>query len=160
MLRLLPLVFVFIFSLPAVAEDPRCGTREMANALRSDDSVYAEAMSIKASLVKAGVNVQCVLPSKMASVFEHQKGAALFRTNEGDFEALVLNKPYNFDAIEIHEDQQGGWFHYSFRGDPAPAGGGGIDSNRRWVFVKSKNRLFELDNAKLAAKLQSIFAAP
>src|SRR4051812_32993697 len=113
MLRLL--LTICIFALSAVAQDPRCGTREMANALRPNDPVYAQAIDIRASLLKAGIKVQCVLPSKMVSVFEHQKGAALFRTKDGDFEALVLNKPYTFDALKISEDQRGGWFYYSFR---------------------------------------------
>jgi hypothetical protein len=132
----------------------------MANRLKVSDPVYTEAMMIKASLVKAGLKVECVLPSKAASILQHQTGAALFRTKEGDFEALVLEKPYKFDALEIREEQRGsGWYSYSWRGDPAPPSGGGWgESNRKWYFVKSQNRMFIMDNEKLAAKLEGIFA--
>jgi hypothetical protein len=105
-----------LVALSAFADQSRCGSLEPR--LQSNDPVYADAMTVERTLTKNGHTVECVLSSKMASFFDGQKGAALFRTPSGDFEVLFLPRPYTFDALDILEERKGNRYIYSFRGKP------------------------------------------
>src|SRR5208282_3626995 len=78
-----------------------CGSLELKSALQTADLGYADATELKQALQAHGVVVGCVLKSKSWSRFEEQKGAAFFRTDQGDFDALFLPKPKTWDALEI-----------------------------------------------------------
>ena len=61
----------------------------------------------------------------MANVFEGQLGAALYRTNRGDFEALFVTEPHTFSSLRLVERSEGGRYLYQFEGTPPVSGGGG-----------------------------------
>jgi len=52
----------------------------------------------------------------MEGAFEGLEGAALYRTDRGDFEALFLPKPQTFAGMIVIEEQQNGRYTYSFHG--------------------------------------------
>jgi hypothetical protein len=141
--------------LVASADQSRCPSESKYN-LSSRDPVYADAISVKNALTKAGVNVECVTPSTMVDMFEHQTGAAFFRTTAGFFELLVLDKPYDFDALEVIENGS----VYSFRGGPARVENNPIRSPFQfpygWQFIKRQNQLLACKDTKLAARLKVI----
>lgn len=88
MLRLLPLVFMFaIVASVAWTQNDLCDPKA---ALPATDPAHAEAMKLSKTLNRHGIQIRCVLLSKEAQLFDGQLGAALFRTEIGDFEALFL----------------------------------------------------------------------
>jgi hypothetical protein len=58
--------------------------------LAKSDAAYPDAMDLAQTLISHSFIVTCVSPSQMTDTFEGQEGAAVYRTNEGDFEALFL----------------------------------------------------------------------
>ena len=66
--------------------------------LSSVDPVYVDAMELARYLIDHGFIVNCVQGSKMQHLFDGQKGAALYRTDRGSFEALFLSKTETFEA--------------------------------------------------------------
>src|ERR1700730_15819237 len=67
----------------------RCNDVEQASFAKSD-AAYPDAMDLAQTLISHSFIVTCVSPSQMTDTFEGQEGAAVYRTNEGDFEALFL----------------------------------------------------------------------
>ncbi len=152
------ILLLYLIPLVAFANEPRC---PQSHVLKPADPVYQDAMGVGASLAKAGVSVECVLPSKMIGMFEHQTGAAFFRTKLGDLELLVLTEPYTFDG-DIIERQEMGCYRYAFHGNsgsPTVGGSLGESCSRRLYFIKQQNRLFMTMDKNLAAKLKDVFAA-
>ena len=90
----------------------------------------------------------------MEGEFEGQDGAALFRTNRGDFEAMFMPKQKTFEKMKVLERQENGWYVYSFEGDPKPRPSSGIESPRRIYFVKHAHLLLETSNDLLAEDLR------
>lgn len=146
-----------LFSLAAwsaLAQEPRCGPHELSASLPLADPAYSDAMILRQDLAEEGVEVQCVLQSKWRRIFFIPKGnqvAALFRTDHGDVEVLLLPKPFVFDLVTVNERQNGKSYSYSFSGDPPSETH--IESIRRMYFVKRGNKMFETDDAALAAIL-------
>jgi hypothetical protein len=124
--------------------------------LQPTDAVYPDAVVLTRALTDNGFVVQCIAPSKMAGTFEGQTGAALYRTNRGDFEALFLPKLQNFDGLQIVERQESGRYLYSFGGHPKPWPANLIDASRPVYFIKSLNRLIVAHEEELAAHLGAI----
>ena len=144
-----------VAALSALAQEPRCGPHELSASLPLADPAYSDAIVLRQDLTEDGLEVQCVGRSKLNGIFANANGssnaAALFRTNHGDFEVLLLPKPFVFDLLTVHEHRNGKSYSYSFSGDPTchtP-----IESNRRWYFVKRGNKMFVLDDSTLAATL-------
>lgn len=77
-----------------------CSSNDFFAVLKPDNPAYANAMNLTRALQLHGFIIKCVLQSKMSDVFEGQKGAALFRTDRGDFEALFLPNTETFDSVE------------------------------------------------------------
>ncbi len=127
-----------------------CDARELLNLLKPSDPIYLEAMDLAQVLRGDGLIVKCVLPSKMANVFEGQVGAALYRTDRGDFEALFLKKPATFASVKFTEAQKNGHYVYSFEGKPATTG---WTSSRREYFVKQRNLMLVTREEELAVYL-------
>src|SRR5258708_16853131 len=71
--------------------------------LAKSDAAYPDAMDLARTLISHSFIVTCVSPSQMTDTFEGQEGAAVYRTNEGDFEALFLPKPQNFNKLRVIE---------------------------------------------------------
>ena len=112
-------------------------------------------MILRQDLDEDGVEVQCVLKSKWRRIFFTSKGnqnaAAQFRTDHGDFEVLLLPKPFVFDLLTVNEQKNDESYSYSFGGDPYSEAH--IESIHRMYFVKRGNKMFETDDAALAAIL-------
>jgi hypothetical protein len=94
-----------------------------------------------------------VLRSKSERFFEGQLGAALYRTNRGDFEALFLTKPGTFDSVRVTERAvKGQFYRYSFEGSPHAGG----RECRRTFFARRANRFFMTYDLRLAAGLGEV----
>ena len=137
-------------SILARQSSSECDARELLNLLKPIDPIYSEAMDLAKVLRDHGLIVKCVLPSKMINVFEGQVGAALYRTNRGDFEALFLKKPATFASVKPTEAQKNGFYLYSFEGRPATSG---WTSSRREYFVKHGSQMLVTREGQLAVYL-------
>jgi len=137
-------------------QSDKCSDRDLVAVLQPTDDKfsYSMAMELAQTLQARGFIIKCVVTSKMGGFFEELEGAALFRTNRGDFEALFLPKPKTFERLVIHERQENGRYIYSFEGDPKPKPSTGIDSSRRWYFVKHAHMLLEMGDDALANDLR------
>src|SRR5438309_5032739 len=98
-----------------LAQSSDCTGKAAQAQLSSVDPVYVDAMELARYLIDHGFIVNCVQGSKMQHLFDGQKGAALYRTDRGSFEALFLSKTETFDALEVVEQRQGTRYLYSFR---------------------------------------------
>ncbi len=127
-------------------------------ALQSSDPAYSEAVELARTLADDGFMIFCIAPSKMTGMFEGQKGAALYRTHQGGFEALFLPKPQNFDRLQIVERQESGRYLYSFAGHPTPWPANLIDGPRPVFFIKHTNRLIVAYDSELADHLGTTLA--
>jgi hypothetical protein len=158
-LGMLAAVVVMAFVQPLVAQSGR-HTTGCADvnwpALQPSDPVYRDAVDFARALADNGFIVQCIAPSKMVGTFEGQTGAALYRTNRGDFDALFLPNLPNLDGLQIFERQEGGRYLYSFGGRPKPWPANLIDASRPVYFIKNLNRLIVAHDKELAAHLGSI----
>ena len=130
-----------------------CSSNELLALIKTDDLAYADAMDLARSLQVHGFIVKCVLQSKMVHTFEGQQGAALFRTDQGDFEALFLPKPQTFASLEVIERRENGRLLYWFRGNPRPASPHPIDSAYPIFFGKHMNQLFITSESQLVASI-------
>jgi len=136
---------------PLIANASECDARELENPIKPVDPIYSEAMDLAEVLRDHGLTIKCVLPSKMVNSFEDQVGAALYRTNRGDFEALFLKKPATFASVKSTEAEKNGFYLYSFEGRPLARGG--WTSSRREYFVKHTNQLLVTRQEQLAVYL-------
>lgn len=136
---------------PLIANASKCDARELENPIKPVDPIYSEAMDLAEVLRDHGLTIKCVLPSKMVNSFEDQVGAALYRTNRGDFEALFLKKPATFASVKSTEEEKNGFYFYSFEGRPLARGG--WTSSRREYFVKHTNQLLVTRQEQLAVYL-------
>jgi hypothetical protein len=136
---------------PLIAKASECDARELVNPIKPDDPIYSEAMDLAEVLRHHGLAIKCVLPSKRVNAFEGQVGAALYRTNRGDFEALILKKPATFASVKPTEAHENEFYLYSFEGRP-PARGGWT-SSRREYFVKHRSQMLVTREEQLAVYL-------
>ncbi len=118
----------------------------------SDEIVRCETI-----LRKHGLAVKCVLHSKRVALFEGQKGAAFYRTNRGNFDALFLPKAETFH-VQPNETRKDGWYIYSFRGSPRPTGGL-WNCARPTYFTQHANQLFVTQNEQLITGLDRALAS-
>ena len=133
-----------------------CNPEELKASLPSNAQSYPDAIALSRILEKNGISVRCILLSKMDGTFDDQEGAALYRTDHGDFEALFLPRPQNFDQLKVTERQDGGRYSYSFVGPPRPWSANRIDAAFRMYFVKHQNALLVLSDKTLAATLEKL----
>jgi hypothetical protein len=125
---------VCVFS-PSVfnAQMTRCGSTELESVLQPTNVEYADAIEFKQVLQSHGVVVGCILKSKSWHMFDEQKGAAFFRTDQGDFDALFLPKAKTWDKLDIIQVQENGRYITSFQGWPS---GRPMNGSRPCYFVK------------------------
>jgi tetratricopeptide (TPR) repeat protein len=128
-----------------------CNGQDLLAELKPNDPAYAEAMELAQTLRNRGFIVKCVLQSKMIGFFEGEKGAALYRTNRGDFEGSFLPKEQTF-AIQPIETRKNGRYIYSFAGSPHPTGGP-WDSDRPTFFIQYANQFLTAWDKQLATEL-------
>lgn len=143
---------------PLIAKASECDARELENPIKPIDPIYSEAMDLAEVLRDGGLAIKCVLPSKMVNAFECQAGAALYRTDRGDFEALFLETPATFASVKPNEAQENEFYLYSFEGWPAARGG--WTSTRREYFVKNRNRMLVTREEQLAVYLDKELNSP
>jgi len=103
-----------------------------------------------------GFTVKCVLRSTMEGAFEGLEGAALYRTDRGDFEALFLPKPQTFAGMIVIEEQQNGRYTYSFHGTPRPWPANRVDSPRPISFLWHANHFLVIRDDQLRVKLEEV----
>jgi hypothetical protein len=127
--------------------------------LQPSDPAYLDAVALAQTLTEFGfIRVMCIAPSKMTGMFEGQKGAAVYRTDRGGFDALFLPKPQNFDRLQIVERQESGEYLYSFAGSPKPWPANLIGGPRPVFFIKHTNRLIVAYGKELADHLRTAVA--
>jgi len=134
-----------------------CSVQDLLSELKPNDSTYVEAMELAQVLRNRGFRVNCVLKSTMIRFFEGEKGAALYRTNRGDFEGLFLPKGQTF-AVQPVETRTNARYIYSFAGSPHPTGGP-WDSAKPSFFVQGENQFLTTWDKQLAADLQKAVAS-
>jgi hypothetical protein len=139
-------------SRPSASQPSDCSAQDLLGVLKADDPVYDDALELANTLDAHGIPVKCVLQSKMIREFEGQKGAALYRTNRGDFEALFLPKERVF-AVRPSERREDGRYLYYFEGAPSPSSPHALNSSRRTYFAQHSNQFFITWEPQLAASL-------
>lgn len=103
-------------------------------------------MELAQTLGKRHFIVRCVLPSKMTGFFEGEKGAAVYRTDKGSFNALFLSKPQSFDKLSVIERHNNNGYSYHFEGIPKPWPVNRIESLRPIYFLKHSSQLLVIDD--------------
>jgi tetratricopeptide (TPR) repeat protein len=134
-----------------------CRVQDLLACLKPNDPAYVEAMELAQVLRNRGFIVKCVLQSTMIRFFEGETGAALYRTDRGDFEGLFLTKEQTF-AVQPIETRTNGRYVYSFAGSPRRTGGL-LDSARPTFFVQYENQFLTTWDKQLAADLQKAVAS-
>jgi hypothetical protein len=132
-----------------------CGPEALKAALPSNAPSYPDAMALSQVLKKNGIAVKCILLSKMDNAFEGMEGAALYRTDHGDFEALFLPRPQNFDQLNVVEQQVGNMYDYSFVGPRRPVPQL-MEAGYREYFIKHQTILFILHDKPLSTTLEKL----
>jgi hypothetical protein len=127
-----------------------CSQNDLLAIVKPDDPAYADAMSLARTLEAHGFIVRCTLQSKMVHFFDGQTGAALFRTDYGDFEVLFFPPSQTFASVEVIERHESNRFLYTFRGSPSATFSGPIDSPRPMFFERHANQFFVTSNRQLA----------
>jgi hypothetical protein len=135
-------------------QSEKCSDQDLLAVLQPTNKAYSMAMELAQTLRAGDFTINCVLRSKEEGLFEGLEGAALFRTNRGDFEAIFLPKQRTFEKLRVLERQENGWYIYSFEGDPKPWPANRIESPRRIYFVKHSHMLLETSNDVLAEDLR------
>jgi len=151
----LPAVLVLLLTASSLlAQSSDCTGKETQAQLPSVDPVYVDAMELARNLIDQGFIFKCVLGSKMQNLFEGQKGAAFYRTDQGSFDVVFLPKEETFDAVQVVEQRQDNLYAYSFRGIPHSPGR--MESSKKTYFIKWANLLFLLwSDADLAGSIQT-----
>jgi hypothetical protein len=144
---------VWVSSPRHYVDSSECSPNELLAVLKPDDPVYADAMYLARTLQFHAFVVKCVLQSKMVHLFEGQKGATVFRTDQGDFDALFLRNAETFASLESIESRENNRFRYWFRGSPRPLSPHPIDSAYPMFFEKHANQLFITSKSQLAASI-------
>jgi hypothetical protein len=145
-----------LLALPSflTGQSEKCSDSDLVAVLQPTDQAYSMAMELAETLQAEGFIIKCMLRSKMEGAFEGQYGAALFRTNRGDFEAMFLSKQKTFEKMKVLERRENGWYFYSFEGDPNPRSLSRMESPRRKYFVKHAHLLLLTSNDLLAEDLR------
>ena len=126
---------------------------------RQKSPVYADAINLSRDLAARGIRVECIRRSKEEQFFEGQKGAAWFKTSQGDFEVWFLPSPETFAGLEVITQQKNGRYIYSFGGTPRISRT--KDSSKPIYFIKDRNALFNVwGDEQLAARIQRALQSP
>jgi hypothetical protein len=149
-----------IFCICAVAQTApqapfgACDSRELKYRLSPNNPAYGSAMRLAQTLANGGIKVSCVLPSKMANFFVGQKGAALFRTDHGAFEALFAFEPEQFASLAVVERTPEGRLHtYEIYGIPNVR----TMQGREAFFLKHETTFFVAWDYRIARSLAEIY---
>jgi hypothetical protein len=156
----IPLLICFpllcVGSQSALGNQQPCGPEEAQALLPVSNPAFADALDLARTLGSRGFVVKCILSSKMEGLFAGQEGAALYRTNRGDFEALFLPKSQNFSALLVVEQRETADYVYSFLGSPRPWPANRMEGSKTY-FIKNTNRLFITWDSQVAKILDEVF---
>lgn len=161
------LAMSILFLWPALPDLSSAQSSDECNDARAqqawDDAsspVYADATELARTLSDRGFVVKCIRRSKEEHLFEGQKGAAWYKTDQGIFEVWFLPKLENFVALDIIAQPQGnGRYTYFFRGTPRISTT--MDSSKPISFIKYGNLLFEVwGDKQLAGNLSHALQKP
>ena len=141
------------------AQLAECNSDDTAALLQPTDSVYSEAMELGSTLSERGFAIRCILTSKLGGLFKGLAGAALYRTDRGDFDALFLPAPQTFAELKIVERQGKKKFVYMFSGRSAWSINR-LENERREYFLKHANHLLILNDDQLRMKLRDALNLP
>jgi hypothetical protein len=110
--------------------------------------VYVDAINLARDLATRGIQVECIRRSKEEHLFEGQKGAAWFKTNQGVFEAWFLPDTKAATVVVAKVTAR-----------PAPVS---LPSGPSEFFIQHQNVVFHvsLGHRELAASLQRAFQEP
>lgn len=148
------LIFAVIQPLPSLAQNNPCDPRAL---LPATDPAYTEAMELAEALSRHSIHVRCVLLSKEAQMFEGQVGAAFFRTDTGDFEALFLRRSQSWDELKVVEEREaGGYSKYYFQGSPKYSGSW---EGKPVYFVRHRNQFLHSLDRQMVSKLREALQA-
>src|ERR1700686_2694859 len=156
---LLAVTMLVLVVVPSLVTAGRTRQRQGCNdvdqpSLAKSDAAYPDAMDLTQTLISHSVISTWVSPSQMTDTFEGQEGAAVYRTNEGDFEALFLPKPQNFNKLRVIERYEGQSYRYSFAGRPERWPANLIESNFPLYFVKHRNELIVAQDPQVAIRIK------
>jgi len=153
------LVLIFCASV-ATAQLTECSPEDTSALLQPTDTAYSDAMGLGSTLSEHGFAIRCVLTSKLGLLFKGLEGAALYRTDRGDFDALFLTSPQTFTELKIVERSMKKGFVYSFAGKSRAWATNRLESGRREYFLKHGNQLLILDDDQLRMKLEDALNLP
>ena len=127
--------------------------------LSPSEPVYADAMELKQMLENHGIEVRCVFPTHLWSIFEvagdggvmHStvEGEANFRTNYGDLDVVFVPQPQTFADLKITEHREDSGYFYTFSGTPRVWDANRFGSARRIYFLDRSNQLFFVGDVAL-----------
>jgi uncharacterized protein YkuJ len=136
-----------------VAVHATCSQEDAPYELRQTDPAYEQAMNLKKNFERQGIEVICVLPSKLVNLFEGQLGAAFYRTSVGIVDVMFMPKSVDFQ-VRVVETKEDGRYLYTFEGKPH-ANSPVWDSNRPSYFIQVHNVMFTTDDGRVAQKLKT-----
>ena len=142
------------------AQVTECSPEDIATLLQPTDAVYSDAMELGSTLGEHGFAIRCILVSKLGGLFKAVQGAALYRTDRGDFDALFLPAPQTFAELKIVEHQKKNGFAYTFSGKSTSWAINRLESERREYFLKHATQLLILSDEQLRRKLQDALSLP
>jgi hypothetical protein len=110
--------------------------------------VYADATALARDLTRRGITVMCIRRSVEEHLFEGQKGAAWFKTNQGIFEVWFLPDPVAAAAVVARVTARPPPIHYP--------------SGPSEFFIQRQNLVFHVSmgNQALAASLRKALQEP
>jgi hypothetical protein len=136
------------------AQPLECTGKAAQAQLSAINPVYVDAMELARQLIDHEFILRCVQASKMQNVFDGQRGAALYVTDEGSFDVLFLTKEQSFSSVQVVEQNEGKRHMYSSRGTPPSRFHS--DGNKKTYFITFGNLLFVAwSDAELAATIQN-----
>ena|SRR5579872_2325891 len=131
-----------------------CSHEDAPYELKQRDRAYAQAMELKTNLEGQGIEVICVLPSKVVNMFEGQSRAAFYRTSVGVIDVMFMPASVDF-RIRVVETRKDGRYLYTFKGKPR-ANTRVWDANRPYYFIQVHNAMFATDDEKASQRLVSL----
>jgi hypothetical protein len=132
--------------------------------LSPNNPIYGDAKRLAHTLDDVGLPVRCILSSKVQHIFKGQKGAALYRIDDGSFEVIFLRKAETFNGIQISEHVSdpgtaNTLYNYSFLGTPRSLTT--LSVSKRSYFIKQGNMLFYIwGDEALAVNLRTRLSQP
>jgi hypothetical protein len=148
---------VLLLLLAPLTAHATCSHEDAPYELKRMDPAYEEAMKLKESFDRQGIEVICVLPSKISHIFEGQLGAAFYRTTIGVIDVMFMPASTDFE-VHVVKKKKDGRYLYSFDGT-SRAVTPGWDASHPWFFIQFHNSMFTTDDERVAERLRAVVLA-